>query len=626
MFEWVRRAVKLVLRGRRTAEAGRSFLTPELVGSSASPVTPAASQPSPIEPLLSVAFSIHSNPGVYTLLLGSGVSRSAGIPTGWEVLVDLIKKLAAMIGEPCAPDPVAWFRHRFGEDPDYSRVLGGVASAPAERAGILRNYFEPTATEEESGLKVPTEAHRAIARLAAAGYVRVIVTTNFDRLLEKALEVAGATPTVVSTPEAAAGVLPLQHLRLLLVKIHGDYLDPGTRNTLAELESYDPRMDHLLDRIFDEYGLVICGWSAEWDGALRRALERSPARRFTTYWADRGEPREHAARLIGLRGARVVRIQDADSFFSELAAKVMSLADISRGHPVSVKVAVASLKRYLVRPESQIDLGELVSGETERLVSDLSGRTDLDPASPFTRDELARRVKLYESSADGLRALLTAGAYWGKPDQRHLWIRSLERILNIWGLAGGQDVWLKLRAYPALVLLYSSGIACIAQGDYTTLWRLFMEAKSRTDGQSKPAVEELHAPGILNQSAARSLPGMERRHTPLSDHLYDLLRDPLREYLPDATACERAFDRFEYFLSLAHADVTRRWAPVGRFGWRAGVDPDGYMGRQISDEASRQGGAWAPFQAGFFEGSLERYEAARQLVDRLVTEIQGHWR
>ena len=32
-----------------------------------------------IDPMLSLAMSMHANPGVYALLLGSGVSRSAGI-------------------------------------------------------------------------------------------------------------------------------------------------------------------------------------------------------------------------------------------------------------------------------------------------------------------------------------------------------------------------------------------------------------------------------------------------------------------------------------------------------------------------------------------------------------------
>lgn len=40
-----------------------------------------------IDPLYSLALSMESNPGIYALLLGSGVSRIAGIPTGWEIVL-----------------------------------------------------------------------------------------------------------------------------------------------------------------------------------------------------------------------------------------------------------------------------------------------------------------------------------------------------------------------------------------------------------------------------------------------------------------------------------------------------------------------------------------------------------
>ena len=52
-----------------------------------------------IDPVHSLAFSIQANRGVYAVLVGSGVSRAARIPTGWEVTLDLIRKLAKLYGE-----------------------------------------------------------------------------------------------------------------------------------------------------------------------------------------------------------------------------------------------------------------------------------------------------------------------------------------------------------------------------------------------------------------------------------------------------------------------------------------------------------------------------------------------
>jgi hypothetical protein len=89
--------------------------------------------------------------------------------------------------------------------------------------------------------------------------VRVIVTTNFDRLLELALAEVGVVPTTLATPDAVAGALPLAHTNCTIVKVHGDYVDARIRNTPEELAQYDKRIDKLLDRIFDEHGLVVCG-------------------------------------------------------------------------------------------------------------------------------------------------------------------------------------------------------------------------------------------------------------------------------------------------------------------------------------------------------------------------------
>src|SRR5688572_23693160 len=87
-----------------------------------------------IDPLTSLAMSVHANPGVYALLLGSGVSRSAQIPTGWGVTLDLINKLAAAQGEKTDDEPAAWFHGNFGVDADYSDLLEQLYDAPSRQA------------------------------------------------------------------------------------------------------------------------------------------------------------------------------------------------------------------------------------------------------------------------------------------------------------------------------------------------------------------------------------------------------------------------------------------------------------------------------------------------------------
>ena len=362
-------------------------------------------------PTESLAFAMHANPGVYAVLVGSGVSRAAKIPTGWEITLDLVRKLAALRNETCDPDPERWYRNTFDTEADYSELLDKLCGTAAERQQLLRGYFEPSADEREEGAKQPTATHRAIATLASKGFIRIILTTNFDRLMETALDGAGVTPTVLTTPDQLQGALPLIHTRCCVVKLHGDYLDTRIRNTQAELDSYPPEFDGLLDRVFDEFGLVVCGWSAAWDGALRGALYRASSRRFTTYWAVHGNVQDEARRLIGHRGAESIPIEDADQFFTTVEQHVESLREFARPHPLSTEAAVASVKRYLSEVRYRIRLSDLVDGVVEQVISATSGEEfAVDRPEPNTTTVTAR-VRRYEAASTTLLALAPVASF-----------------------------------------------------------------------------------------------------------------------------------------------------------------------------------------------------------------------
>lgn len=70
-----------------------------------------------LDPILSLAIAMQSDPGVYALLVGSGLSRSAGIPTGWEVVLDLIRKLALLMNEDCGRRPMTGTERSLEKNP-----------------------------------------------------------------------------------------------------------------------------------------------------------------------------------------------------------------------------------------------------------------------------------------------------------------------------------------------------------------------------------------------------------------------------------------------------------------------------------------------------------------------------
>jgi hypothetical protein len=585
-----------------------------------------------IDPIISLAFSIHSNPGVYVLLLGSGVSRSAGIPTGWEVTLDLIRKLAHLYSEDCEPDPAVWYKNKFRKEPDYGKLLEAIAKSPTERSQLLRSYFEPTEEQREQGLKIPKEVHKAIAEMVANGQIRVILTTNFDRLLETALDTAGVIPTVISTPDATEGAYPLTHTKCTIIKLNGDYLDSRIKNTPRELALYDKRLNRLLDRVFDEFGLIVCGWSAEWDTGLRSALERCKNHRFTAYWSVKSKPRDVAQNLINLRQAQVIKNHDADFLFQELAEKVSALSKFDKPHPLSTKTAVITLKTYLMDDRYKIRLHDLVMQETEKVYVELSDQ-NFPTRGNFSKEELLSRVQRYEALTEILMALLITGCYWGEKKHEDLWTKCLQRIANPSGERSDLDVvWLKLKLYPALLLLYSGGIASIGAGRYGNLSALLAQAQVQSWNENKayPMVLRVCTREVMDKNVGQQLPGMGRSDVPVSDYLYSLLRDPLRGYLPDDAGYKKCFDRFEYLLGLVHTDLRTKeghdiWGPIGCFGWRY-LRREGGIMKEIGLEAEKAGSAWSPLKAGLFDGSFERFKEVKSTFDQFIGKAcQGWW-
>ena len=119
--------------------------------------------------------------------------------------MDLIRRVALAQGVENQPDWAAWYRKETRQEPDYSALLEALAASPEERRAILHSYIEPTEEDREEGRKIPTPAHYAIAELVRSGFIRVIVTTNFDRLMENALRERGIEPTIVASVDALAG-------------------------------------------------------------------------------------------------------------------------------------------------------------------------------------------------------------------------------------------------------------------------------------------------------------------------------------------------------------------------------------------------------------------------------------
>lgn len=565
------------------------------------------------DPRISLATSVHAAPGTYALLLGAGVSISAGIKTGWGIVQDLVGRAATAqqpadpdAGAKAAEDPEAWWaRHGDGEELGYSGLLDQVAPAPGARQAVLRSYFEPKPDEAgEVAALTPGAAHRAIAQLVLRKSVRVILTTNFDRLTERALEEVGISPEIIHDPAQFDSATPLAHTRVTVIKLHGDWTDLHLRNTIDELATYPQAQQEFLERVLDEYGLIVCGWSADWDKALVGALKRTRSRRYPLFWSHLGPLGKNARDLIAKHTATTIAGVSADAFFEDLASRLQAL-DRMTEPPLSRDMAVARLKRALPDPRRRIELHDLLAENLGRVIA---------AATPERYPVLLRKAS-YEDSMRGYRAdmdtvmhLVANGVYHDDGTHAGQWTQAIQRLTNLRRSAPPEwnDELEYLRHYPALLAVWCAGVAAILGSREQALHPLLMTPRWTphfgTDRSPQPAVVYLSPSRLLAGNLINQFDGQNRRY-PHSRLIREQAREPLAALEPDDEAYNAACSRLEFLATMLAFD--HAIAPYDVATWHG----EFLLGRgfnQLSEQISQEiGPGWPLLEAGAFGGDAE---------------------
>lgn len=509
-----------------------------------------------LDPAVTLATSMHAQAGVYALLLGSGVSRAAEIPTGWQIVSDLVTRVAALTSpddvDAARADPETWWREHYAGELGYSTLLERLAPTPAGRQALIDQFFDRSDDEEDEHVKRPTAAHRAIAQLIKRGAVQVVITTNFDRLLEDALGEVGVTATVLARPEAVAGMAPLVRGGVTIVKIHGDRKDVTTLNTEGELATYSPEWEGLLAQIFDEYGLVVAGWSADWDPALARAVESAPNRRYPLYWDSRSSRGDTAQQLITARAGQIIQTPSADTLFTTLRNNLEALDQLSRP-PLTTEMAVTRVKRYLPDPIRRIDLYDLVMDEVDTVAETIKHQ----PIVSNDVGQLGINLDAYTSAAETLLRLLAVGTWHDDGTHDDLWVEALQRLIDA-GTApfsSSTSTLEQARRYPALLAVLTMGMASTTRGREGLLLRLLTEPRGRSVGRvsEDPAAVLLDYEMVLEKRSLQSV--LETRwQYPASHMAQGVLKTALQGLIPEHRF-QRAFYGLEYRWGLIGASL-----------------------------------------------------------------------
>lgn len=223
----------------------------------------------------------------YAWLLGAGCSASAGVPTGFDMILDFKARLfCEAIGVPRreidASDPLwlerieSHFDGKHGLPPlghpdEYAAVFEAVFPTEAER----RSYIDRAVRQGR-----PSFGHRVLAALIASGQAPCLFTTNFDPLIERAAVVVDELLPVGRQAHLSVAALDSfaraarctrESSWPLLVKLHGDYQSVQLKNTTAELQAQDVALRAALVAACNHFGLVVVGYSGR-DGSVMAAL------------------------------------------------------------------------------------------------------------------------------------------------------------------------------------------------------------------------------------------------------------------------------------------------------------------------------------------------------------------
>jgi serine/threonine protein kinase len=278
------------------------------------------------------------------------------------------------------------------------------------------------------------------------------------------------------------------------------------------------------------------------------------------------------------------------------------------------KVTSDAFKVLLQDPTRQIQLCELLDRETEaafdRLTPEAFSVQIFEEGVP-----LAARLRRYADSVRLLMELLIIGCAYGAATQAALWTGAIRRIGHPSGEWGGNTAMLKLRYFPTTLLVYAGALAALAREQWVNFSAVTRSPLlTPTDNNHEvPAILRVAAASVMGRDLARTLPGMDGRHTPTSDWLFELLRDPLRPLLRIDMDYEQAFDRMEYLIAMmvtAHRDGG--WFPTGRFCWRD-ADRRHFKQRTLGDalrsEVENLGAEWGPVRAGMFRDAGDALKA-----------------
>jgi hypothetical protein len=217
-------------------------------------------------------------------ILGAGASVESGIDSGAKLALEWYGELAQFH----SPERIDEWKKEVSFDEKnipgfYSQLFNfRYEGHPEDGIDYITSIIEKG---------VPGFGYTIMSQLLQRTHHNVIITTNFDTLIEESLYIYADKRALVCNHENVAHLARPSSKRPLIVKIHrGLYMDP--LNKQADIAVIKPQWKKALTDIFHNYIPVVIGYGGN-DGSLMNYLkEIDPCQRM--YWCIYGDAKPHS--------------------------------------------------------------------------------------------------------------------------------------------------------------------------------------------------------------------------------------------------------------------------------------------------------------------------------------------
>ena len=228
-------------------------------------------------------------PAGYAWFLGAGASHNANLPTAEDIISDLKRRYYCSeenqtlstkdLQNEAVRAKVETYMQSRGfpgrwSASEYTTYFETIFGDDRERQ---RRYISSILAEDRARLAV---GNRVFGALLVSGMCRMVFTTNFDPVVEKAVaEISGKPLSAYHLEGARNAVSALNNEQFpIFCKLHGDFQYDSIKNLSSDLAAQNEELSKCMAMAGSRFGFVVAGYSGRDESimALFRAILAAP--------------------------------------------------------------------------------------------------------------------------------------------------------------------------------------------------------------------------------------------------------------------------------------------------------------------------------------------------------------